>query len=199
MKLAVFSKSRTFDRFLEGHLDEEFELFSRLQAPEKDPQRLYLLHLSSMKFAGFEWMSRHVSAKTIPVAVCSDVPGIGEMLECVRLGARAYCNSHMTAAHYQQMLRLLGEGQSWFPPHLLDETFRLAQNATQAVSPDQLLQCLTNREREIALAVCEGKTNRQVADLHSIAESTVKTHLTNIYKKLDVRDRVSLLLLLKQA
>jgi len=198
VKLAVFSNSRAFERYLEGHLDGEFEVFSRLQAPEKDSQRLYLLHLSSMKLAGFDWMSKHVSGKSIPVAVCSDVPGIGEMLECVRLGARAYCNSNMTTTHYQHMLRLLSEGQSWFPPHLLDETFRLAQNALQPGTPRQLLQCLTNREREIALAVSEGKTNRQVADLHSISEVTVKTHLTNIYKKLDVRGRVSLLLLLKQ-
>ncbi len=199
MKLVVFSNSRPFERHLEGHLDVEFEVFSRLRAPEQDPQPLYLLHLSSMNPAGFEWMSKHASGKAIQLAACSDVPGVGEMLECVRLGARAYCNSHMATAHYQQMLRLLKEGQSWFPPRLLDETFKLAQNAIQAAPPRQLLQCLTNREREIALAVSEGKTNRQVADLHSISEVTVKTHLTSIYKKLDVRDRVSLLLLLKQA
>jgi len=198
VKLAVFSNSRPFERYLEGHLDVEFEVFSQLRAPRQDLQPLYLLHLSSMKPAGFEWMSKYVSGKTNKVAVCSDVPGVGEMLECVRLGARAYCNSHMATAHYQQMLRLLKEGQSWFPPPLLDETFKLARFAIQPAPPKQLLQSLTKREREIALAVSEGKTNRQVADLLTISEVTVKTHLTSIYKKLDVRDRVSLLLLLKQ-
>ena len=198
MKLAVFSKSRAFDRYLEGHLDDEFDLFSRLQAPEKEPQRLYLLHLSSMKFAGLEWMSKHVSGTTTLVAVCSDVPGIGEMLECVRLGARAYCNSHMTRTNYQQMLRLVSDGQSWFPPHMLDETFKLAQKAIQPVKTPPLLDRLTRREREVALVVSEGKTNRQVAGLLSISEATVKTHLTSVYKKLEVKDRVSLLLLFKQ-
>ena len=125
-----------------------------------------------------------VSAKPVTVAVCSDLPGVGEMLECVRLGARAYCNSHMAAVHYQQMLRLLAQGQSWFPPHMLDETFRLAQQAIRPEPSSDLLQRLTDREREIALAVSEG---------------TVKSHLTSVFKKLEVKDRVALVLLLKQA
>ena len=121
------------------------------------------------------------------------------MLECVRLGARAYCNSHMAASHYDQMLRLLSEGQSWFPPRMLDETFRLARDAISPQPSQQILDRLTRREREVALAVSEGKSNREVADHLSISEATVKTHLTNVFKKLNVKDRVSLLLLLKPA
>ncbi len=121
------------------------------------------------------------------------------MLECVRLGARAYCNSHMVATHYRQMLRLLAQGQSWFPPHMLEETFRLAQQAIRSEPSQDLLLRLTNREREIALSVADGKTNRQIADLHAIAVATVKSHLTSIFKKLEVKDRVALVLLLKQA
>jgi len=52
------------------------------------------------------------------------------MLKCVRLGAKAYCNSHMVSAHYKQMLELLENGQSWFPPQMLDETFDIAKKAT---------------------------------------------------------------------
>lgn len=198
MKLIVFSTSRSLKRHLTDCLDTSFEFHSRLQVPSESSQRLYLLHLSSMKPAGLEWMLKQVSAKPVTVAVCSDLPGVGEMLECVRLGARAYCNSHMAAVHYRQMLRLLAQGQSWFPPRMLEETFRLAQQAVRSEpSPDLLLR-LTNREREIALSVSEGKTNRQVADLHAISVATVKSHLASVFKKLEVKDRVALVLLLKQ-
>jgi DNA-binding NarL/FixJ family response regulator len=199
MKLVVFTASRSFERFLTESLETGFEVRSRLQSSDGEPDKLYLLHLSSMKLAGFEWMLKHVSGNPVMVAVCSDLPLIDEMLESVRLGARAYCNSHMAATHYRQMLRLLSQGQSWFPPHMLEESFKLAQQAIRDRPRQDLLQRLTSREKEIALAVSGGKSNRQVADLHAISEATVKTHLTSIFRKLDVSDRVGLVLLLKRS
>lgn len=198
MKLVVFTTSGSFERFLTESLETGFEVRSRLQSPNGDPDKLYLLHLSSMKLAGFEWMLKHVSGNPVMVAVCSDLPLVDEMLESARLGAKAYCNSHMAATHYRQMLRLLSQGQTWFPPHMLEETFKLAQQAIRDRPGQDLLQSLTSREKEIALAVSDGKSNRQVADLHAISEATVKTHLTSIFRKLDVSDRVGLVLLLKR-
>jgi two-component system nitrate/nitrite response regulator NarL len=127
------------------------------------------------------------------------VPNIREMLECVRLGTKAYCNSHMATLHYHQMLQLLASGQSWFPPQMLNETFRLAQQAVKPALDQQQLEILTAREKDIAEAVAEGKSNRQIADLYDISEPTVKTHLSNIFKKLELKDRVGLVLYLKQA
>ena len=199
MKLVVFTTSGSFERFLTESLETGFEVRSRLQSPNGDPDKLYLLHLSSMKLAGFEWMLKHVSGNPVMVAVCSDLPLVDEMLESVRLGAKAYCNSHMAATHYRQMLRLLSQGQSWYPPHMLEESFKLAQQAIRDRPGQDLLQRLTSREKEIALAVSEGKPNRQVAELHAISEATVKTHLTSIFRKLDVSDRVGLVLLLKRS
>jgi len=198
VELVVFSAAPSFKRYLEGCLGTDFEFHTSL-LPAKSSHKIYLLHLSSMKSEGLEWMLNRVVAKPARIAVCSDMPAVGEMLECVRLGAGAYCNSHMAAIHYRQMLRLLEQGQSWFPPHLLEETFRLARQATKSKPPSDLLQRLTDRERQIALAVAEGNSNRQVADLHGISEVTVKSHLSSIFRKLGVKDRVGLVLLLKQS
>ncbi|MDH3219972.1 MAG: response regulator transcription factor [Gammaproteobacteria bacterium] len=198
MKLVIYSASRPFEQFLGKHLTSAFEFRSRLQAPSNDPEQLYLLHISSMELDCYEWLLRHVSGKPIRVGVCSDLPNIREMLECVRLGAKGYCNSYMAEQHYQQMLQLLANDQSWFPPHMLEETFRLAQQANKPDPAQKPLQMLTPREKEIALAVAEGKSNRQIADLYDISEPTVKTHLTSIFRKLDLKDRVGLVLYLKQ-
>ena len=146
-----------------------------------------------------EWLLKQVSGKPIRVGVCSDLPNIREMLECVRLGAKAYCNSHMASLHYHQMLQLMENGQSWFPPQMLDETFRLAQQVASPSKNQEQLEILTAREKDIAFAVGEGKSNRQIADLFDISEPTVKSHLTSIFKKLELKDRVGLVLYLKQA
>lgn len=200
MTLIVYSTSPSFEQFLSAHLDEtELEFSAQMSPPNDDPEQLYLLHISGMQLECNEWLLKYVSGKPLHVGVCADVPDIREMLECVRLGAKAYCNSHMAPIHYAQMLRLLAAGQSWFPPQLLDETFRLALKAATPVESQKPLHMLTDRERDIALAVGEGKSNRQIADQFKISEPTVKTHLTNIFKKLELKDRVGLVLYLKQA
>ncbi len=199
MKLLVYSASRSFERFLNHHLETSFDCYSQLRTPSEDPEQLYLLHITGMELACYEWLLKHVSGKPIRVGVCSDLPNIREMLECVRLGAKAYCNSHMATLHYHQMLQLLANGQSWFPPQMLDETFRLAHQATSPAPGSGQLEALTTREKDIALAVAEGRSNRQIANLYDISEPTVKTHLTHIFKKLELKDRVGLVLFLKQA
>ena len=195
----VFTASRSYEKFLRDHLQTELEFRADLQAPSDDAGQLYLLHISSMELECYEWLLRYVSGKPLHVGVCSDVPNIREMLECVRLGARAYCNSHMATLHFLQLLDFLRNGQSWFPPQMLDETFELARQASSRQVTAKPLEMLTEREREIALAVGDGKSNRQIADLYEISEPTVKTHLSSIFRKLELRDRVGLVLYLKQA
>ena len=199
MKLIVYSASRSFDHFLQRHLDIAFEYRRDLQVPSDDPEQLYLIHVSGRELECHEWLLKHVSGKPLRVGVCSDRPSIQEMLECVRLGAKAYCNSHMATLHYEQMLQLVENGQSWFPPQMLDETFKLARQVANPAETHGQLETLTPREKENALAVGKGKSNRQIADLYDISESTVKRHLTNIFNKLQLKDRVGLVLYLKQA
>ena len=199
MKLAVYSASADFEKFIRAHLGADIDFHSDLPGPGEDQELVHLLHISSMELDCYEWLLKFVSGKPLRVCVCSDLPNIREMLECVRLGARAYCNSRMAQPHYQQMLDMITSGQSWFPPQMLDETFRLAQQASGARAETRPLDMLTEREQEIAMAVADGKSNRQIADFLDISEPTVKTHLTSIFKKLELRDRVGLVLYLKQA
>ena len=51
---------------------------------------------------------------------------------------------------------------------------------------------LTAREREIALLVADGRTNREVAEQLVLSAKTIEAHLRNIYAKLGVRSRVEL-------
>ena len=58
---------------------------------------------------------------------------------------------------------------------------------------DTALSVLTRREREISLLVAEGKTNKQIAGELNIAEITVKKCLSNIYARLGIPNRASLI------
>ncbi|NND34928.1 MAG: response regulator transcription factor [Saprospiraceae bacterium] len=57
----------------------------------------------------------------------------------------------------------------------------------------QLLGKLTQKEFEILMSIFDGKTNRQMAEEHFISLNTIKTHVKNLYDKLDVHTRTQAL------
>jgi DNA-binding CsgD family transcriptional regulator len=52
---------------------------------------------------------------------------------------------------------------------------------------------ISNREREVIELICQGKSNKEIADILYISFHTAKNHIRNIYKKLNVKNRVSLI------
>jgi DNA-binding NarL/FixJ family response regulator len=66
-------------------------------------------------------------------------------------------------------------------------------SSNKTVSLDEL----TKRECQVAKAVADGLSNREIAARLSISERTVKARLTSVFQKLNVRDRVQLALLLR--
>ncbi len=89
---------------------------------------------------------------------------------------------------------------------------RLAgQNFSVAAGPEQmeeridearearLWETLTWREREVASLVAQGKTNVQISLALLLSESTVRTHLRHIFKKLKIKSRVELVAVVMRA
>ena len=56
---------------------------------------------------------------------------------------------------------------------------------------------LTTRERQIALVLSEGVTNKEIAQRLRLAEGTVKVHLHNAYEKLGVSSRIEIVLMIR--
>ena len=52
---------------------------------------------------------------------------------------------------------------------------------------------LASRELEIAKHVCEGKTNKEIAEVLFISQNTVRNHIYNIYKKVGVKNKIELI------
>src|SRR5580704_6074305 len=90
----------------------------------------------------------------------------------------------LTASETLMMaLRSVADGLVWMPPMVQTEFARQESSSGKELTP---------RESEIVRYVCSGMRNIEVAERLAITESTVKTHLNNIFQKLGVRDRLEL-------
>ncbi|CAN2204196.1 CitB Response regulator containing a CheY-like receiver domain and an HTH DNA-binding domain [Candidatus Nanopelagicaceae bacterium] len=68
---------------------------------------------------------------------------------------------------------------------------------SKALSARQKLDRLSEREREILVDISQGKRNYEIASLRHISEGTIKSHLASIYRKLEVRNRVEAISMMK--
>ena len=119
-----------------------------------------------------------------------------------KTGIRGCCRGDIEPDQLKYVVEAVQKGELWIRRalswYLLIELVTITQEKNkikQAVS--DLLANLTRREYEIATLVGNGESNKQIARLLAITERTVKAHLTEVFRKLDVADRLKLALIVK--
>jgi len=117
----------------------------------------------------------------------------GKML--ISRNIKAYGNSRMLSHHYNQMLDTVKEGNIWTYPAL---TLKLTNIISISSDAKKLLKNrLSQKEEEVVYLILQGLTNNAIASKLNITTRTVKAHISSIFLKLHINDRVSLILLLK--
>lgn len=116
---------------------------------------------------------------------------IGEWV--VKAGARGYSIDPKGAC--ERPIRAMLAGELWVPRAVLS---RIVSDLVgdQSVTPPVPLP-LSPREREVAIRVSNGYSNKRVARALGVTERTVKAHLSNIFQKTPASDRLELALLMK--
>jgi DNA-binding NarL/FixJ family response regulator len=81
------------------------------------------------------------------------------------------------------------------PPELLRRLVGLSRRVVSPTPRDAAgVESLTEKEFAVASLVGGGASNREIAERLAMSERTVKSHLSSIFRKMDVRDRVQLAL-----
>ena len=131
------------------------------------------------------------------IAVLAATPTEEQGLEALGLGARAYCHAWAPAAMLQEVALVVSRGGLWVGAELLQRFMAVVQQRLAPAAEPAGLELLTGREREVALSVADGHSNKFVAAELGISERTVKAHLGNIFSKLGVSSRLQLALHLR--
>lgn len=114
------------------------------------------------------------------------------VFDALQAGASGFLLKDVTAERLVEGVRMVADGSMLLGPNV---TRRLvADFAVRPNTPVEELDKLTAREREVLLAVARGLSNAEIGAELFIAEQTVKSHITELLRKLDRRDRVQLVI-----
>ena len=124
-------------------------------------------------------------------------------ISALKIGAKGYCNKGIDPVLLRKAINAVLKGEIWVGrkaiSHLLVELASLTESQQKdCLSLSEVyLNCLTPREHQIALMIGNGASNKEIASLLKISERTVKAHLTAIFQRLQIPDRLRLGLFVK--
>ena len=112
----------------------------------------------------------------------------------LRAGASGFLLKDAPPADLLAAIRTVADGAAVLAPsttrRLIDRFVPLLPDPERTTRRDNLLEALTDREREVFLLLARGQSNREIASELFLSESTIKIHVGHILAKLNVRDRV---------
>jgi two-component system, NarL family, response regulator DegU len=121
------------------------------------------------------------------------------VFRAMRSGARGYLLKTMITTQLVQAIEEIQQGKIYLPTAIATKFFeefhgKVSETTKKEATKKALLAYLTSREREVLALLTEGVTYKGVADKLVISETTVKTHVNNIFQKLQVNDRTQAVL-----
>ena len=110
------------------------------------------------------------------------------IFDAIEAGAKGYLLKDTSRQELFRALRAASRDESLIEPAVAGKVLnRLAQLSRQATSDGETL---SERELEVLQHMAKGSANKEIASTLSISESTVKTHVANIFHKLEVNGRM---------
>jgi DNA-binding NarL/FixJ family response regulator len=186
-----------FQMILEGQPDLELvgDAEDGLQAVERarelDPD-VILMDVRMPNLDGVEATRRLVGANTRARILVLTTFELDEYVyAAIRAGANGFLLKDVQPVDLVAAIRVVAAGNSLFAPAATQRLLeRFATHPMGVPDGSRLLNDLTEREREILRLIASGLSNAELAAHLHLSETTVKTHVSSVLRKLGVRDRV---------
>lgn len=158
-----------------------------LQLLEKNDPDVLLLDINMPKKNGIEVLKeirkKDTGLKVLMLTVHNEVE---YLIKAIETGVDGYILKDSESAELKKAIFAVAEGEKYIQPSLIP-----ALNA-KLINKDEdkdKIEQLTKRELEVLAKVAKGMFNREIAISLNISERTVKNHISNIFKKIQVSDR----------
>ena len=110
------------------------------------------------------------------------------LFDALNAGASGFLLKNCPADDLVNAIRLAAGGHSLLAPEVTERV--IARSSRGARAADPRLEDLTERERDVLVAMAKGMSNAEIAQALFVSPATVKSHVSHVLAKLDARDRV---------
>lgn len=108
------------------------------------------------------------------------------LMKAVDIGVDGYILKDSESSELKKAIKAVRDGENYIQPSLIPS---LNNHLLNRDTDNDKISLLTNRELEVLVQVANGMFNKEIALNLNISERTVKNHISNIFKKIDVSDR----------
>lgn len=149
-----------------------------------------LLDIRMPRLSGIAVLEALGEAKVLPPTLVLTTFDDGDaVIAAIKAGAKGVMLKDVSLEDLAEAIRALADNRNAFQPAMTDSLMAAIRRGRNDRSDDHPGEALTAREREVLHLICAGYSNKEIAGLLSLAEGTVKNHVSNLLLKLDARDR----------
>lgn len=155
---------------------------------------LVLLDLDMPVMSGTEALAQMLASnRELPVVMLTVSEDAEDLKEAFVLGARGYLVKNIDAEYLVNSVRQVVAGESVMSPEMTSKFVNGIRAKHLSLMPEvrpETVKSLTERERQILGCLAQGASNREMANLLNMSESTVKAHIRRIMRRFDFSSRV---------
>ena len=149
--------------------------------------QILLLDINMPKKNGIEVLEeikrKNIDVKVLILTVHDEIE---YLIKAVDIGVDGYILKDSESTELKRAISVIMNGESYIQPKLIPALNN--RLVARDVDKDKI-DSLTSRELEVLIQVANGMFNKEIATSLNISERTVKNHISNIFKKIDVSDR----------
>jgi len=158
-----------------------------LEKVKNNLPEVLLLDINMPKKNGLEVLEEIRKTKiNVKILILTVHDEVEYLLKAVDIGADGYILKDSESAELKRAINAVVSGESYIQPKLIPALNN--RLVSRDIDKDKI-DSLTKRELEVLIQVANGMFNKEIATSLDISERTVKNHLSNIFKKIDVSDR----------
>jgi DNA-binding NarL/FixJ family response regulator len=167
---------------------EAVELADKLQ-PE-----VVVMDISMPRLDGVQATQHILSLTTPPAVVILSVHSDSILAQqLLHQGVKGYLLKKSAAEELPLAIRSASQGELYLSPAICDSVMTTLMISPMGEVPENTVELLTSREREVLQLIAEGYTNSAIAEALTISVKTVEKHRTNLMSKLNVHDLAGLI------
>lgn len=136
--------------------------------------------------------------KTLKVIAIIDEPKLAHGAYMIKKGFKSYLGKKTNSIIIEQVINSVMKNNVWLYPELMNYIIKHISLNLEQTNTQNVLSKLSKKEQEVANLVADGFSNKDISAKLDVQIVTVKKHIGSIFSKLNIKDRVSLAILINK-